>query len=324
MGDGGRYSRCVVLPVTRHPSPPSVLDGITTLIDQSLLGRVDTGVGDPAEPRFAMLETIREFGLEALGASGEEAVVRRAHATWCIDLTERAHAAFVAGEPESPWLDRLEAEHDNCRAALGWLESRGDVEGLLRLCSCLGWFWTFRSHRTEGRDWLERGLALAGNSARPTDRARALHVLATFGFSRGDYEHARALAEESLALCRTLGDTWGGAVALNLLGAIARGRGDLDAAPPLLERAIELFRSLADEGRLALAICNLGILSHWRGDAVRATALLEEALALYKRRDDPWGATVAASDLGLVMLERGDGRRAAALLAESHARWQTV
>jgi non-specific serine/threonine protein kinase len=271
-----------------------------------------------------MLATIREFGLELLEASGEREAVRRLHAGWCVDLAGRAEAARVAGEPGESWLDRLELEHDNLRAALDWLKQSGDAPGLLRLSGFLGWFWFYRSHRAEGRTWLERALTPAGLDAFPPDRARALQGLGTIALFRGEYEYATAVTEESLSLSRALGDTWSSAMALNLLGAIARGQGRLDEAVPLLEEAIGHLRLLGDEARLALATCNLGILAHWRGDPEQATALLEEALARYRRLDDAWGITVVASDLGLVTLDRGDARRAAELFAESCVRWQAV
>jgi predicted ATPase len=132
------------------------LEGVTSLVDRSLLQQAD---GTDGEPRFVMLETVREFALELLEESGEEVEVRRRHATWCLRLAANAGPDLYGGPEQIRWLDRLEAEHDNLRAALEWAERTGTSETGLRLVGALYWFWYVRGHLSEGRRWLERALA---------------------------------------------------------------------------------------------------------------------------------------------------------------------
>ena len=141
--------------------------GIAALVEANLL-RLDTG-GDDDEPRYAMLETIREYGLEQLAASGEEAAVRDAHAAWCLELAEQA-APFWHTGAQGRWAARLDADHDNLRAALAWLAQTDDTATGVRLAGWLAWFWFYRNHWAEGRGWLER--ALAWSAGDPHHRAR--------------------------------------------------------------------------------------------------------------------------------------------------------
>ena len=144
-----------------------VLDGVASLLDKSLLCQAEQASG---EPRFRMLETIREYGLECLTASGAEPAVRRDHADYYLALVETAEPELT-GPEQAPWLDRLEAEHDNLRVALRWAEESGEAEIGLRLVGALGQFWLIRGHLREGREQLTRLLGLAGASPRTAARA---------------------------------------------------------------------------------------------------------------------------------------------------------
>ena len=300
-----------------------VLDGVASLFHKSLLRR-EAASGD--EPRYAMLETIREFGLEALAAGGETAAVRAAHAAFYLALAERAWPDLAAGGAKgTAWLDRLERELDNLRVALTGLEQAGDAAAVLRLAAVLGPFWLLRSHRAEGRAWLERALARSPSDPAPSDaRGRALEWAAVLAFTQGDRGRAAELAEDWLARCRRAGDAWGIASAVNLLGAIARAEGDGPEAEARFAEALALFRRLGDRSRVALVLCNAGALALGQGDPERAAALLEEALALYRELDDSYWTAVVLSNLALVASDRGDRQRAAALYAESLARWRAV
>ncbi|CAA9562458.1 MAG: hypothetical protein AVDCRST_MAG19-1927 [uncultured Thermomicrobiales bacterium] len=301
-----------------------VLEGLTALVNGSLLRRVELTGG---EPRFAMLETVREFGLERLATSGEEGAVRRVHADYFLALAERCEPSIYRGCDLIRLLGALEAEHANLRAALGHLEEMGDAEATLRLAGALAPFWLFHSHRSEGRDWLERALdRTLGAQVSDGTRAKALGGAATLTFTQGNYGRARAFAEENLVLRHELGDRRGIATALNLLGAVTRAQGACDEAAPLFETALALFEEIGDSEWIALARNNLGILAYWQGDLARGAALLEDAVRLYRQAGDryAYGAATVLSDLALVTCDRGDHGRAAALFAESLARWWEV
>src|SRR5215213_2435829 len=185
----------------------TVFDIISSLLDSSLLLKQEAGDG---ESRFRMLETIREFGLERLTASGAEAPVRQAHAAWYLALAEAAESSMRGGAAQARWLDRLEADHPNLRAALTWFEQTGDAEGGARLAGTLQGYWLQRSHRSEGRAWLERALAhgVVTNEA----RAKALLALAVLSQLTGSSE-ATALLAQSLAFSRSAADSRRAAVA---------------------------------------------------------------------------------------------------------------
>ena len=179
-----------------------VLDGVASLIDKSLVRRMD---GSAGEPRFTMLETIREFGLEQLAAAGDETSTREAHVAWVVSLAEQAEAG-LEGREQVRWLKQLEVELPNLRAALGWLEQTGDAATRLRVASALMWFWFIRGHLREGRAWLEGALA-DGEDASPSLRARALFAVSGLAFGQHDFHAALAFAEASLAIADRIGDT---------------------------------------------------------------------------------------------------------------------
>src|SRR6266567_2165773 len=218
------------LSTTLGERPSDVLDGVASLMDKSLLQH--TGQ-DGEEPRLVMLETIREYGLEALVASGEMERTRQAHASYYLALAEQAELE-LGGPQQAVWLDRLEREHDNLRAALSWMVEQGEtqqsMEMALRLGGALRPFWWGRGHWSEGRTFLERALAAGGSfpdpRIDPSVRAKALIAAANLAFVQSDYEQTEVLCEESLALYRELGDHYGIAFSLYRLGNVAWVRGN--------------------------------------------------------------------------------------------------
>ena len=166
-----------------------------------------------------MLETIREYGQELLASSGEATDARQAHADYFLQLVEEAVPA-LDGPLLTSWLDRLEQEHDNLRAALHWFLEAGQAVMALRLASALERFWVVRGYRNEGLAFLERALEGSARVA-PSVRAKALLAAARLSFMQSDYDRGKALAEESLALFRELGDKRGIGLALNRLGVAA-------------------------------------------------------------------------------------------------------
>ncbi len=205
-----------------------VIEGVASLLDKSLLQQTEQ---EGEEPRLLMLETIREYALEALSASGELEATQQAHATYYLALAEQAEAE-LEGRRQVRWLERLEREHDNLRAALGWaLESGLDEEGehrrelALRLGGALGQFWMLHSHSHEGRTFLQQALAACPPAASAL-RAKALIVAADLAANQSDRQQAEVLAQEGLALYRQLEDEAGIAYCLYVLGICATWRGE--------------------------------------------------------------------------------------------------
>ncbi len=302
-----------------------VVEGIGRLIDQSLLRRQEgeggeggeVGEWDEAgEPRFLMLETVRAFGLEALEASGEAADVRRAHAAACLDLAERAEPELT-GADQAVWLDRLEVEHDNLRAALAWAEEVGAPEVGVRIATALWRFWLVRGHLAEGRDRLDRLLARAGDRISAGLRARALNGLATLVHNHGDNLRARELLEDCLALRRREGDRAGIAEALNNLAWVACELTDLEVAHEVSEEALALNRELGATRGVAVALNNLGWMANYQGDYRAAREYHEENLRLRRQLGDRRHVAFALTSLAWAEADHGDDRRADSLLDEA-------
>ncbi len=315
---------------------PNVLDVLSSLVDKSL-ARVDEPVGDAAvdgSARVTMLQTIREYGLECLEASGEWAEIGARHATYYLALAEHA-APGLTGPEQSIWLTRLGREEDNLRAALDWASRSGgcdegtvlngngpEIEIGLRLGSALWRFWHARGRASEGRAWLEKLLALSrpvGDAPSLAPRARALDAASALATEQGDHQRAATLSEESLRLYRRLGDRRGAATATNILGSVALRQGDYRRATALYEECLAARRELDDPRGTATALNNLGIVARYEGDHQRAASLHEESLAIKRTLGDARGIAFSLNNLGEVALDRGDDERAAALFAESLA-----
>jgi predicted ATPase len=291
------------------------LDAVTALADKSLL-RQEEGPG--AEPRFVMLETIREYGLEWLNAAGEWESARRAHMHYFLALAEQAEAELT-GPRQSLWLDRLESEHDNLRAALSSAEEYGEVETGLRLGAALWRFWLVRSHMREGRERLEGLLALPGAEARTRARAKALHGVGTIIHEISDHAQARPFLEESLSIWRQLGDRRGTATSLNSLGWLAFEVGDFGVARSLSQEALLLNRGLGEKRGVAVALFHLGQVALQQSDYPAALSLFQESLALRHEIGDRRGCAYVQVSLGWMEQQRGNLGQAAAILGEALA-----
>ncbi|HEY1368655.1 MAG TPA: BTAD domain-containing putative transcriptional regulator [Gaiellaceae bacterium] len=284
------------------------LDALASLVDKSLLRRVDAD-----DPRFAMLETVREYSLER-AAPAELDAVRRRHATHFTDLAEEAFAAW--GPDDVAWFERLDRDHDNLRAALAWAGEH-DAELQLRLATALAYFWRIRGYFGEGREWLDRSLEARADA--DALRAKALAGNAALAMRMGDFEQARACCEQRLEIVRALGDEAEEGGTLAEMGAVALHEGDLERAEELLEHGVVVFRRLGNRTRLGIALANLGVVATERGDLDAAERLTQEALALHRELDDHQSAMVDSFNLGRVVAERGDPARAASLFAETLA-----
>ncbi|HEY7034753.1 MAG TPA: tetratricopeptide repeat protein, partial [Thermomicrobiales bacterium] len=255
---------------------------VASLVDKSLLRQEEQPDGDP---RFRFLETIRAYALERLDAGEDAEAVRRAHAAHFLALAEEA-APELAGPRQIAWLDRLEADHDNLRAALGWFESH-DESALLRLAAALWRFWRMRSHLSEGRRWLER--ALSDQHGRSGERQRALAGAGALARAQGDYGRAHTLYQEGLAIARCRGDDAGVAAFLNNLGAVALAWGDLDVANQRFEESLAWAEAQGDRHLASIALSNLGAIDQYRGNRERAAERYETGLAICRQLGDDQG-----------------------------------
>ena len=294
-----------------------VLDRLTALVQKSLALAEDAG----GEARYHLQETIRQYAAEKLLDAGEAAAVRARHRDVFLALAERA-APELGGRDQVAWLDRLEAEHDNLRAALAWSQA-GDQDGgaELRLAGALGRFWRVRGHVAEGRAWL--GHALARGSAAPgPDRVRALAFAGHLAYIHGDLPRGRALLEEGVAAARRLPGHPGLAQALRHLAYVARDGGDDEAWWALCEEALASAREEGDARETAWGLFLVGAGRSRRGDPAGGLRLIEAGLAACRALGDTQGVQQALSVLSSVALEQGQTARARRLLHEAlaHAR----
>jgi predicted ATPase len=296
---------------TKQDLELDVLDGMASMVDKSLVQQIEQADG---EPRFVMLETIREYGLGKMAESGEEAQTRRAHAAYCLVLAEEGAAEDTAAN-QSKWLDRFELEHDNFRTGLDWLTETGDAEWGLRLGSALFRFWEMREYLAEGRDQLGKLLKL-GRAAAPTNlRLRALFAAGVLAAEQGDYAVADTFLKESLEIARLLEDKRSMAVSLNALAVIARDHGELAAARTLFGESLALWRELQDALAVARALSNLANVVRLDGDYTQASSLYEECLSNFRELRDRTGVAWVLNHQGDVARDQGD-RKAAQLLYE--------
>jgi predicted ATPase/class 3 adenylate cyclase len=296
-----------------------LLDGVTSLTDKSLLRQDERSEGEPC---FVMLETIREFGLERLVESGEQEAIRRQHAEFFLKLAEQAEPQ-LQGPQQGTWLGKLETEHDNLRAALGWGLERGDGDLALRLCVAAWGFWFLHGHLSEGRRLLEGALAAAPRL--PTsNRARALYALGRFVHTQGEYAEARRLYQESLTIYGELGDKQGIARTLSILGQAAHDEGDFAMARSLYDESLGIFRELGDRSGIAGSLFRLAIAAEAVDDHASQQSLLEEGLVLFRELGNKQGIASSLNSLGELARRRGDYDSARAHYEESLSIFQEL
>ncbi len=328
----------------------AILDLLAQLVDKSLVGVETKG----NEARYGLLETVRQYGLDRLMESEKALIVRRKHRDWFLELVERAERE-LRGPRQILWLDRLENELDNLRAALEWSMKEAPAAGL-RLAGELQWFCQIRGHLSEGRKWLEDTLLIASDASPPVrakalwgvgqlswpqgelelagtvlrksltlwrelgdkrGMATALHTLGHVAENQADYGHANTHFEESLLLFRELGDKWGISWSLNCLGHVALTQGDDSRAKPLFEESLALCRETGDKWRTAYTLRNLGNVAGMRADYQRAMSSLDEGLALSRDVKDKYSIVACQNALGKIALKLGNHERAMTLFKES-------
>lgn len=304
---GGRADAVAVVCTVAELDP---LDGLASLTEKSLLRRqIDTD----GEPRFTMLETIREYAAERLDEAGETAELRRGHAEYFCGVAAEAEPE-LAGPRQGWWLERLESDHENLLAATRW--SIGAAPELaLRLGATLGPFWDRRGHLQQGTNLLRD--ALAGAAGSESDRARALRSLAWLLVRRGDRAAARAAAEEAHALFTGCLDPAGIARCLSILSFLSSDDGDLGAATALGEQTRALVRELNDSHAYEVATSNLAYYALRRGDFVQARTLAAEGLALQRELGNTLGVAVSLLNLAGAAVRLGDDARATGEIAEA-------
>jgi predicted ATPase/DNA-binding CsgD family transcriptional regulator len=292
-------------------TPTDVLDLLTQLSDRSLV-TVEMREG---EARYRLLETVREYGRMQLREAGEAEETQRHHCQWYVALVERAEPE-LRGPNQIAWLDRLEENRDNLRAAFEW--SRTDMSGIavgLRLAAALRDFWDIRGPIAEGRAWLDDMLSLY-EGAIPAMRVKALNCAGHLAHRQGDYQKVSELCGEALALAEVERDKKGTAEALHHLAHAAEGAGDNYRAAELLESCVGLQRAVGNTLGLATSLNCLANSARLRGDYRRAAALFEEALALFHSLGDKRGRATVVHNLGYVVLRQGDSHRSRALFLE--------
>ena len=275
------------------------LDVLASLVDLNLS---TVREGPDGEPRAGMLVTIREFAGERLAETDDAEAVRRRHAEYYAGFAEQA-AERLSGSERLRWLDRLEVEHDNLRAALSWAlpaDRTGPDDGRasigLRLVGPLTWFWYGHGHAAEGRRWLERAVDQNAEGT-GSDYARAVHGLGVLLIQQGEHEAAQRPLERALQLWRALDDPEQVARVLSSLGVMHRMVGELDVARPLLEESIAIARGIGAEERLTTGLSNLAVVEVDARRNDHAIALLEECLEIDERNGDPSDVLIDKTNL---------------------------
>ena len=345
------------LPAAETVGGDATFEGLSALLEHSLI-RPDAppSDGDGSEPRFTMLETVRAYGLERLEESGEGEEIRGRHADYYVALAERATPELEGGG-QVAWLERLEHEHDNLRAALGWLLEHGQPEQTARLGSAIWLYWVVRGHAGEGQMWLERALAsgrLTGSERANTLSAISLLLLAkgeiglmtelveeaiaeasavkdeetlTFlliqrGYAatfRGDLDAAEEALSEALAVLRDRGGRWGTAPVLNALAQVALSRGDFGQAMRFLREGETVSRETEDAFTLATNLNIQATISQLEGDEERTAAVLRESVALSSALRDSWALVYGLVGLAGIAGRQDEPERAGRLFGAAEA-----
>lgn len=331
-----------------------LLEHLGRLVDRSLVQALTAG----EVTRYRFLETVRQYAQERLAASGEDAALQAQHAAWCLALAEEAENGLT-GPQQSVWLARLEQEHDNLRAALGWSFAEGDPTAGLWIAVAIGRFWQYHAHVREGRDWLLRGLAapdlalmlraralaVAGWLTRVSDDLAAatalleeslilqrdladpdllsdtLDTLGDAAYFSGDHARARVIHEESLALRRGRGDQWGVAMSLNSLGWVTLAQGEHDHARALLDEALALTRTLGDRRGIAMILGSQGLVALDRAEPLAAHAVLTQSLRLFHALGNPLDVILQLIGLAATASLLGQDERAARLYGAVERQW---
>jgi non-specific serine/threonine protein kinase len=291
-----------------------VLDGVSSLVASSLLQR-EEGLG--GEPRYLMLETLREYGLERLEAAGEAAATQRAHAAWFVDFAESGYPHRKAPLDS---VDRryrhILADHANIFLALTTMANAGDAHGVARLAGALAIFWGHRTYYREGRHWLE--WALAHDAEIPVAaRCRALAGLSLILYHQGHTQQSEAMARSGLHLAEQIGDTELAALAIHRLGCVADHQQQWREAESWFGQALALWRDLGTRAEQAMVLQYLSGAAYGLGDRELSAVRAEESLALFRDVDHAFGVAGALNRLARLARDAGDDQREASAHQEA-------
>jgi predicted ATPase/DNA-binding XRE family transcriptional regulator len=298
-----------------HSSLADPQDRLAHLADGSLLAVEEDATG---EPRFSMLETVREYGLELLDGHGESDVVRERLAEYCVTLAETAERE-LHGANQARWMARLEREHSTLLLVLRWARDSAQLPTGLRIAGALWRFWYSHGYLSEGRRQLDDLLTAMGDGdTLPLPvTAKALRGAAVLAAAQGDYARAETRSEKGLSLYQRIGDVRGEAAMLVILGSTGYYRGDYAAAQARYEESLALFRGEGDEPSISVALNNLANIAKEQGRDAESVALYEESLVIKRRLGDSRGIAIALNNLGTMALAQGAYDRAATLGEEA-------
>jgi DNA-binding CsgD family transcriptional regulator/tetratricopeptide (TPR) repeat protein len=305
-----------------------VVELLSRLVDKSFVVAEDTGEG---EMRYGMLKPVRQYAQEKLKDSKDADVVHHRHAAFFLTLAQQAEPELT-GPEQKKWLERLDTEHDNLRAAISWSLEEGKVGLALPLGCALRRFWHRRGHLSEGRSWL---LRLGSCTASESVLVKVFEGTGWLAEMQGEYELAERMFQKSLRLYKSLGDEKGIAISRGSLGSVALFRGDHDGASKLLQASLAVLRLLKDEREgdreigvldreLACVLNFYGALASFEGDQATAVARYEEALQLARRVGDVQDIAISLNNLGFTKVVYGEPESATLVLEEALARAQEV
>lgn len=290
-----------------------VLDRVSSLLDKSLLLQLEQ---EGEEPRFAMLETLREYGQERLQKSGKAEAIRNAHAMYFLTYVEEAEPHLKDAQ-QLLWMARIEREHENVRAALERLIDRKETELAARLCAALGWFWYLKGYWSEGRRWIDAVLELSDGGTSTKAQAKMLYSAGNLAYYQDDYQTARTMLVKSIELCRELGLEQELAHALSTLGMLMLVQGDSHAARLLLEECEHLCRTRGYTWELAHLLRKLSHIAWSKGDLTRAEAFAQEGLLLARKLGDTSLIATTLSALSGIANSQGNLTQATTLTQET-------
>ena len=287
-----------------------VFELLARLVEKSLVTTVEVN----GEMRYGLLEPVRRYAAQKLEESGEAEAMRRRHAEYYLELSEKVEPE-LDGPQQAEWLDRLETDRDNLRTALEWA-LREDSELAARLCSALWLYWYDHGHILEGRRWMESVVARS-KSLPVSVRIKLLNTTGDLAWSQADYGRAAQLLEEALGLARKGGNRRDMTLSLNHLGNVAIYKGEYERAIRLLEESLVLEREARDRRGIAASLTSLGSAVLYMGDCERAMQLLEESLSIEQQDGNLRGIAAALTALGNVTLSMAEVERATQLLEKS-------
>lgn len=306
-----------VAPEGAEPLELDLLDGLGTLVDQSLVQQREEEGGDGGEPRFGMLHVIREYGLERLHESGESEALHRTHSAHFLMLAERAEPE-LRGSGQSAWLERLERDHDNLRAALDWSLEHAAAGARAGPWVVMLEFWLRRGYWHEGREWMARSLGFR-ETLPPRERALLLKEAGFVSFIYEDYVSATQWYGESLALFREVEDQANTGRILSRLAHCAMAEGKLDHARDLLPQALRLLQEVRDDTTVIEVLAVQGDLAELEGNYGAARTAIEQAYARAQSAHDTWYADIGRAELSFLDLLQGNVAAAQSAQLESLA-----